>query len=365
MKIGVIQFISLCAVVQAVLFVIFLISCKKNTTLNKKLMAALLSTYSVMILCALVLSQAGFQRFYGVAHIVNQSAFLIGPLFYFYISSIVIKSFQLKRMNILHTVPFLSAVIYLIIKFYFITIPITCRFNELIIGSVLFIQNFIYIMMTMKSLDQNGYPIKRIWASQNDEKAIWLRFFTLGCVTLWLLKLAFFIVWDAAGLYELCPYPLRLYLSTSFFFICLITYFGLRMPHLFNGVKKYENSILNSLDRDACHSKITTLMEEEKLYRDPNLTLPQLAQRLSIPPRYLSQILNESFGRSFYEFINDYRIRECKEIFKSVEQPRRTILEIIYSVGFNSKSTFNSSFKRTTGVTPSEYRKLVSPPDSH
>ena len=88
------------------------------------------------------------------------------------------------------------------------------------------------------------------------------------------------------------------------------------------------------------------------------LTLPELAQRLNISPCHLSQIINESFHQHFSDFLNKYRIEESKSILQKNEQ-RWNISEIALESGFNSKSTFNSAFKKHTGMTPKEFKNKM------
>ena len=102
---------------------------------------------------------------------------------------------------------------------------------------------------------------------------------------------------------------------------------------------------------------LISCMEEEKSYRDSLLSLKSLAKKISIGERYLSQIINEFYNENFYDFVNRYRIEESKEIIRTINGNPKTILSIAYDVGFNSKSTFNSAFKKNTGYTPKEYRQ--------
>ncbi len=97
-------------------------------------------------------------------------------------------------------------------------------------------------------------------------------------------------------------------------------------------------------------------MENDKPYLNPSLSLTGLANDLSIPHRELSQIINEEFGQHFYDFLNRYRVDESKRILKDPVNSKNTILEICYSVGFNSKSAFNTAFKKHTGITPTEFK---------
>jgi AraC-like DNA-binding protein len=98
-------------------------------------------------------------------------------------------------------------------------------------------------------------------------------------------------------------------------------------------------------------------MLNDKPYLDPDLSLDQLATQLQIKPRVLSQIINETLKKNFFDFVNYYRIEEAKHIFDHPEDPKITVLEVLYQVGFNSKSSFNTIFKKETGLTPSAYRQ--------
>ena len=145
-----------------------------------------------------------------------------------------------------------------------------------------------------------------------------------------------------------------------FIFINCIAFIAWKEPGKFFPNRKYQKSELKESFKENYCNRLTQAMEKEKLYLDPTLTLPSLAKRLSIPANHLSQIINESFNLNFHDFINQYRINECQKLFKDQTQNKRTVLEIAYSVGFNSKSTFNEAFKKRTGITPTEFIEKLS-----
>jgi YesN/AraC family two-component response regulator len=97
-----------------------------------------------------------------------------------------------------------------------------------------------------------------------------------------------------------------------------------------------------------------TLMEKDKVYKDPELTLQKTSEILSINPKYLSLILNKQMHGTFPDIVNKYRIETCKQLLKNGSD--LTIQQIMYYVGYNSKSAFNKHFKRITGCTPSDYK---------
>jgi AraC-like DNA-binding protein len=99
------------------------------------------------------------------------------------------------------------------------------------------------------------------------------------------------------------------------------------------------------------------LMQTEKVYLDNELSLPQLAKEMSISTHDLSYLLNEGFGTSFFRFVNTYRVEEAKQLMLSEKHRHLNLLGIAYSAGFNSKTTFNTAFKKETGLSPSEFMK--------
>lgn len=121
--------------------------------------------------------------------------------------------------------------------------------------------------------------------------------------------------------------------------------------------KKYKRSLMNPIFTKECIKKLDYLMNIEKVYRDETLSLQALAQKISISPHQLSQLLNEKLNKNFSEFINFYRVREAKKLLQNRNNGNRKILAIAFDVGFNTKSAFNNAFKKHTRMTASEYRK--------
>ncbi|MDZ4727705.1 MAG: helix-turn-helix domain-containing protein [Leptospira sp.] len=123
--------------------------------------------------------------------------------------------------------------------------------------------------------------------------------------------------------------------------------------------KKYQVSQLKSVDLDTLGAKLNHLMFEKKFYRNDEMSLSDLANELSVSQHQLSEYLNLHLGKNFFQFVNFFRIQEAKELCKNA--PEKTILSIAFEVGFPSKSTFYDAFKRETGLSPTEYRKLNLP----
>lgn len=123
-----------------------------------------------------------------------------------------------------------------------------------------------------------------------------------------------------------------------------------------------QNTTLSEERLQRLASKLTELLESEKLYENSNLRLEDISFRMGIPSYQLSQVIRFGLNKNFYDLINQYRIEHVQKLLASDEHNHETILDIAIQSGFNSKSTFNAAFKKITGQTPSEFRKSV---DNH
>jgi ligand-binding sensor domain-containing protein/AraC-like DNA-binding protein len=125
-------------------------------------------------------------------------------------------------------------------------------------------------------------------------------------------------------------------------------------------IEKYKTSALLPETVEEVLPKLTRLMEEEKVFLKPDLSLQKLSQILHVHYNHLSQIINKHMGKSFNDYINGYRIEAAMKKLTDPTESQKTILEIAYDTGFYSKSVFNTAFKKFTGMTPSQYKKKVS-----
>jgi AraC-like DNA-binding protein len=119
--------------------------------------------------------------------------------------------------------------------------------------------------------------------------------------------------------------------------------------------ERYKKSRLKNIDIDMVCDHLHHLMKNEKLYTELDLTIDAIASRLSVTPHQLSQLLNERLNTDFRNYINSFRVARAKELL--VSDSRVSILSICYSVGFGSKSAFNSAFKKATGINPTKFRE--------
>ena len=120
--------------------------------------------------------------------------------------------------------------------------------------------------------------------------------------------------------------------------------------------KPLKTGLSDDKTRDMVH-KIIAAMEKEKLYKETELTLRDLAEKLQYPSYQVSQGLNEGLGKNFYDLVNGYRVEEAKRLLVDPRNTNYTILAVGFEAGFNSKTTFNTVFKKMTGLTPTDFRE--------
>jgi AraC-like DNA-binding protein len=150
------------------------------------------------------------------------------------------------------------------------------------------------------------------------------------------------------------------------FFIGFIAWFGYMQPKIFSGLTikeafktnmRYKNSALTPDHSLELIVQLKNMMDEKKLYRENDLRLEKLAAEMNLSRHHLSQLLNEQTGMNFFEYVNQFRVREAKDLLSQTSKKELNIIDVAYSVGFNNKVSFNTTFKKMTGKTPTEFRK--------
>jgi AraC-like DNA-binding protein len=123
--------------------------------------------------------------------------------------------------------------------------------------------------------------------------------------------------------------------------------------------ERYKSSLLDSGKTAEYVARLEQAMEKDKLYLDPDLALLKLAARTGIPTKHLSQVINEHFGLNFSDFVNRRRVEEAKRLLLDPAARDFKLLRIAYESGFNSKSVFHAAFRKNTGLSPAEFRRLL------
>jgi YesN/AraC family two-component response regulator len=120
---------------------------------------------------------------------------------------------------------------------------------------------------------------------------------------------------------------------------------------------KYKTSSVTADQQQVLLVKLKECMTKEKPFLRSDFSMPDLADQLKASVHTLSQVINDGLNKSFFEMTAEYRIEEAKKLLK--EKPNIKVEEIAEEVGYNSKSSFNTAFKKLTGQTPSEWRSTL------
>ncbi|MFA8341943.1 MAG: helix-turn-helix domain-containing protein [Rhodothermaceae bacterium] len=290
----------------------------------------------------------------------------MGPLLYFYVKSVTIKNFKLKRIDYLHFIPFAVHFLYLLLVFHLHGAEYK---KEMIINRLVFpgVSNVIvYIVIelfigiyTIYSLKLNfdfSKKLKDNFSSAERTNLNWLWFILLGFTAKWSSDFVYFIF----ALFKIGGTEIILSFSkiVLFVFVNYMIYRGFKQPEIFEGLEP-ESTGKNSLSENVLDSyklKLRSFMSEQKLFLDPELSLKALSEISEIPQRSLSEVIKIGFGQNFYDFINSYRIEEAKKLLTEPTEDSKSVLEILYEAGFKSKSSFHKAFSKHTGLTPTQFR---------
>ena len=394
---------SLYSGISITLFLILLLAGKSEEKRSGKILSLLMINFLIIFVAYAGINQRpdemGF--FFAIVPVAVVVPYAWGPLLYFYVKSVYDPGFRFNRSFFSHFIPFVLAIVlftlpalwqlpYLRDSSYSgylsgigLAIPVT---GILILGY--------YIWLSFKLLRYYRSLVKRHYSS--------LRMIDLRWISLWVKGLLAFVVLDfLTGMLAFFPAAVEhLYLSAFFFsgFIWYVGYFGIRQSpvfipgHLLNEpekIKEPEKSILKkeiapkvyanaaatpavadiperySLLKDTSETALLTeklhfVLKEEKLYKDPDLTLRQLADAIGTSDKKLSELLNLSLQTNFFELVNGYRTEAFKEMVIRGDAKKFTLLSLAFEAGFNSKASFNRIFKQQMKLTPGEFKRKYS-----
>jgi AraC-like DNA-binding protein len=271
-----------------------------------------------------------------------------------------VKDFTFRKRDWMHLLPVMVFWVYLGISIILKqTVNLPRSFIRWEITAALLISHTILVVYAYKSvtvLRQFTAAIKNVHSSMEKINLSWLRFVLLGFGIIWVMIITnglFRIIWKIP-----IPYVNDMITVASTIMSIMIIYYGLTQPKLFSGIEsKYTKSTLTFEDAQHYMDVLKEYMKREKPHLTPSLTINHLSEKLEIPAKHLSQVVNEKFQQNFFDFINSYRIEEAKEYLLRKSRSSLNISQIIYEVGFNSKAAFNRAFSKHVGMSPREFKR--------
>ena len=298
------------------------------------------------------------------------------PLLFLYILSVIYSDFKLKPKHLLLAIPWLTIILILFPNFFMVGKNAQTAFVENYTNTFEFkiinnINNLLeiayiiaqaYYLIRFRKLLLENYTGKEAFYNYH-----WLKQLIIFILIGQFLTIIKGYVRDSGQFDDATTNAFRLGLLIFGLFIGLWLIFkALIAPKLFRGIGvnlKLSKEIISEdqIDTSQIHSeeinKLKQIMVTNEPFLDASLTINKLSRQLNMSSRELSVLINQELNQHFFDFINAYRIEKAKNILKDSSQKKLTVLEILYEVGFNSKSSFNTAFKKHTGTTPTNYRK--------
>lgn len=354
-------------------FFIALIICftKKTDKIAKRLIAAFVTIHSLFIL-EFVCFYSNYSFVYPDTYLMSSiGALLYGPLLYLYFKRIT-QNYQLRARDVWH---FLPTVILFIVLLPVYSLPIEEKIKIQLDSSEIYTQkDFIFIIFIPKliSLIVYGFFISKLYlknrAVEPSTSDSVIEFWKRGIYRMHIIYVISYFIYgiSVSGLFfaanEVLYHSQVIAMSSMVLYVAAMAYiqpkvFSLEAYQLYDESSgKYQKSSLTETFSLELKEKLMELLIDKKIYKDNSINLEKLSTELNTSRHNTSQIINEHFNENFYEFLNDYRIQEAKELLLKKNGNKMNVAEILYEVGFNNKVSFNNAFKKRTGLTPTQFR---------
>lgn len=367
---------------------------RRSQRIANRLLGALMLTFT-LYLVADVYYAAGLIReyphFFGVSYPVP---WLFGPLVYLYTVAASDSDWRLRPRDVLHFAPPVAVVvatlpIYMMSGAGKIALAERILAGEFptvltVLGPTMYVSGLSYSVATVAHLRRHKQRVEDSYSNTTRVNLNWLLRLAGAAAAIWLLAFTIRIS-DMLPASIQRPSEDLVGLAIAVL-VYAIGYFGLRQPEIHRYAElvsrptgpaagsapadiapppvdrsdaRYQRSGLSDVEAATLKAELLALMAREQPYRDADLTLADLAERLDTTPHKLSEVLNSEVGQTFYDFVNGYRVEEVRRRLSEAKSKRLNVLSVAMDAGFASKSTFNQVFKKRTGQTPSTYRKAL------
>ena len=358
-----------------------------------------------VLLCSLYVApwMLGFAGWYDqqpyrdfMFYVPFQQLFLIGPTMFFYVQSLLNPAFRLNKKQFLH---FLPAILYNLYNLWIFV------YDKIILNDYYYYRDgadkdfdqwyqisgqiFLAFYFILSLLFYNRYRKLVVQITSNADAVLfkWIRTYLIAFLAMVILPVVFDFIkmyipsnneYENSWWFYLVYSVILYYIAITGYSNSVTTKIGFEMsiidkkPILLlqkNTESTVEQNIIDIeyqaikddsfADLEFWKTKIETLINHQKSYENPELTLTDIATQLKTNPAMVSKTINQGFGMNFNDFINNYRIEAVKAKFRDNEHKKSTLLGIAFDCGFNSKATFNRAFKKNTGTTPKDYLQAL------
>ena len=282
--------------------------------------------------------------------ITHAFGFSYGPLIFLFSREMAFGETELNVKSLRH------------LAFFIIALPAPYLFNnvQIILTISIVTITYGYLIFSLVMLSKVNRALDKTQSNALDYKLGWLNGFIISLLVLATLDFAR-LIFLQPGNSQTNEAFYSFVLIGLFLYIIVMSLKVLKRPEFFQGLtveelKLSEETSSKSQFEPGHLDSITHLIKNDQLFLNPKLTLSKLADQTGYSSHELSALINSHSGGNFSDYINAFRIEYVCELLKDTNQKQRVLLDILLSSGFNSKSTFNTAFKKITGQTPTEFR---------
>lgn len=319
----------------------------------------------------------------------------LSPSTYLYIKSLSTKDYEFKAKDKRHyLIPlivlasmFVVNVLLLILHFSgnkeatSIIVEIYFYMNAIVIIVVPIFQFFYYSIQIIRTYKKHLKDIENYFSNTEEAKIVWIRWFIIVYILFMLIFMLVNLKVAESTITDI------FYYSEMLLFMAFLGVFGIKQADIYHQLSTQKVPVVDRITitttpitdheispisspveigttqfvladdkKEQLKFRLLELMEKEKPYLNSSLTINELADLMQTNQKYLSVVINDCFSKNFFSFINEYRVKEAIELLKTNIGAQYSIEGVGKSVGFHSRSTFISAFKKHTNFTPSEYK---------
>jgi len=358
-EISPIQLITLCSVINGIVFTFLLFEKKENRQANRFLSLTILSM--CLTFTPFILDVSIWNAYQWLAWLPFSLSYWVGPAFYFYIKSLTETPVSFQKKDLWHFSPIILNYLHSLYHAFVGNTNPWPWFHHAaeMLESAAILSVIIYLIFSYRLVKSYQCSLLNNVSYTEMIDLRWVNqfiFVIAGSCILMLVSLTASII--AGGKYTLQEWD-----DPRAF--ALLAYAGVLYWLSISGFKQAQTHRIVVLEEpieqdQSRHSeviqKLSSAIESNKLYRNPELSLSDLSKFADISERVISDAINQELGKNFYQFINEYRVEEIKEQLKDPKNDHLKILSLAFDAGFNSKASFNRVFKSYTGQTPKEYK---------
>lgn len=364
------RILTLLVLFQLFFISFFLFLSKKGSKLSNRLLAFFFLSLAFGVLDYYLLIAGYFEGNTQYALFLNSLVIFHAPLLLLYTQSLTSDHFRLKPIHLLHALPF-AIVFLLLFVFYYNQNPEMQKqvledvkkgkdLSTIMISVFGFIYELSYLLAIKIRIRNYRETIVEHFSNLDKINLNWLNFL-VNLFIISVLASTFANILRHSQIIRLDQGAIIFGMVGLLFFINSVLLKGLHQNEIFLGTQRHTVLKDSTLEENqSLLKKLNVHITKNKPYLDAELTLNDLASQVQVSPRQLSTLINAELGKSFFDLINNYRIEEAKRIFRESKDHKLTVLEVMYEVGFNSKSSFNTAFKKYAGTTPTVYKAQFS-----